>query len=143
MSIELKRNLKAKHKDIDLKNKIWTIPLSKSNKTRTVPISNSLEKLILSLNKTTDYLFPNPHQNKPLHDIYKPWDAIRKKANLPTLRVHDLRHTTASILVNKGVSIYKVQNILGHQNIKMTMRYAHLSNQALSDAVAIMDGVVG
>ena len=135
--------LKAKWKDIDLKHKIWTIPLSKSSKSRTIPISKSLEKLILTIPKSNPtYIFPSKSKDKPLHDTYRHWNNIRNKANLPTLRIHDLRHTTASILVNKGISIYQVQKLLGHSNIKMTMRYAHLSNQALSDAVGVLDGVV-
>lgn len=136
--------LKAKWKDIDLKHKIWTIPLSKSNKSRTVPISSSLEKLILTIARTNNpYIFPSPITQQPMHDIFKHWNKVRNQANLPHIRIHDLRHTTASILVNKGVSLYQVQKLLGHSNIKMTMRYAHLSNQALQDAVGVLDGVVG
>jgi site-specific recombinase XerD len=53
---------------------------------------------------------------------------------MPDLRVHDLRHSFASFLVNGGRSIYEVQKILGHSQIKTTQRYAHLSNDSLVSA---------
>ena len=55
---------------------------------------------------------------------------------MPELRVHDLRHSFASFLVNAGRSIYEVQNLLGHADIKTTSRYAHLSQESLKAAVS-------
>jgi hypothetical protein len=48
--------------------------------------------------------------------------------------VHDLRHSFASLLINKGRTLYEVQRILGHTQVKTTMRYAHLSHDTLLDA---------
>ena len=59
---------------------------------------------------------------------------IRKEAGLPRLRIDDLRHQYASLLVNSGRTLYEVQLILGHSDPKVTMRYAHLSTKALQDA---------
>ncbi|MCT7508606.1 site-specific integrase [Aliarcobacter cryaerophilus] len=136
---------KARWEDIDLNHKVFTIPLSKSGTKRTIPISPSLEQLILTIPKTSKvYLFPSQSdKNKPINTIFRHWDRIRNKANLPSVRIHDLRHTTASILVNKGVSLYQVQQILGHTTPKMTQRYSHLSNTALREAVSVVDDVVG
>lgn len=50
---------------------------------------------------------------------------------MPELRMHDLRHSFASFLVNSGRSLYEVQRILGHTQIKTTQRYAHLSQDSL------------
>jgi site-specific recombinase XerD len=56
------------------------------------------------------------------------------KAELPRLRLHDLRHQFASFLVNGGRTLYEVQQILGHSDAKVTQRYAHLSTKTLQEA---------
>jgi integrase len=58
----------------------------------------------------------------------------RESAGLTYLRLHDLRHQFASFLVNDGRRLYEVQQILGHSDPKVTMRYAHLSTKALREA---------
>ena len=129
--------LNAKWKDIDVNNMMWTIPTSKSGKKRYIPISNELHKLILSIPKTSkEYLFPSPKTNLPQNDVYQAWNNARIKANLKDVRMHDLRHSFASQLVNSGRSLYEVQILLGHSNMKMTQRYAHLSNESLMSAVS-------
>ena len=57
------------------------------------------------------------------------------------LRLHDLRHSFASFLVNEGVSLYVVQALLGHANARTTQRYAHLASDTLTDATEIVDGI--
>ena len=129
--------LKAQWKDIDLNNMMWTIPTSKNGKKRYIPISNELCKLILSIPKISKtYLFPSPKTNLPQNDVFKAWNTARIKANLKDVRMHDLRHTFASQLVNEGRSLYEVQILLGHSNMKMTQRYAHLNNESLMSAVS-------
>jgi len=61
---------------------------------------------------------------------------------LQDLRLHDLRHSFSSFLVNEGVSLYVVQALLGHANARTTQRYAHLASDTLSDATEIVDGIV-
>ena len=65
------------------------------------------------------------------------WRKAREQAGLPNLRLHDLRHTFASRLVQRGVSLYVVQRLLGHSNAETTTRYAHLDTAALSQALNI------
>ena len=76
----------------------------------------------------------NQKTGKPYVTISKVWVRLRKKAGLPHLRLHDLRHQFASFLVNDGRTLYEVQQILGHSDPKVTMRYAHLSTKALQEA---------
>ncbi len=71
---------------------------------------------------------------KPWVTITRAWYRLRAKAGIENLRVHDLRHSFASFLVNGGRSLYEVQQILGHSDPKVTMRYAHLSTKALQEA---------
>ncbi|MDO8311587.1 MAG: tyrosine-type recombinase/integrase [Sideroxyarcus sp.] len=66
--------------------------------------------------------------------IMKVWTRLRNKAGLPHLRIHDLRHSFASFLVNSGRTLYEVQMILGHSQSIVTERYAHLSTKTLQDA---------
>ena len=75
--------------------------------------------------------------------IFYAWESIRKKVGLSEVRLHDLRHSYASFLVNAGRSLYEVQKLLGHHDPKVTMRYAHLSPQAMLEAVNVVGNVVG
>jgi site-specific recombinase XerD len=82
----------------------------------------------------TPYLFPNPRTGKPFGTIYHSWNTARTRAGLRDVRLHDIRHSSASFLINAGVSLYVVQQILGHTQVATTQRYAHLSQQTLLDA---------
>ena len=62
------------------------------------------------------------------------WNTARNEAGLADVRIHDLRHSFASFLVNAGRSLYEVQKILGHTQVKTTQRYAHLAQGTLIDA---------
>ncbi len=69
------------------------------------------------------------------------WKRIRKKAGI-TIRFRDLRHTYASYLASSGkVDIYTLKELLGHSDIKMTQRYAHLINRALRKTANVVDEV--
>ena len=74
--------------------------------------------------------------------FYYAWDTARKTAGLPDVRVHDLRHSFASFLVNAGRSLYEVQRILGHAHVSTTQRYAHLSQESLLSAANAVSKVV-
>jgi len=70
----------------------------------------------------------------PYNNIHKSWYRIRNKAGLPNLRLHDIRHSFASILVNSGRSLYEIMRLLNHSTPIMTQRYAHLSTKTLQEA---------
>jgi site-specific recombinase XerD len=67
--------------------------------------------------------------------IHRPWDNVRKAAGLPDVRIHDLRHSMASNMVISGQSLFLVSKVLGHTTLRMTERYAHLSQETLLAAV--------
>lgn len=127
--------LDAKWCDFDNINNLWTIPITKNGKKRILPITKPLQKILNQIPKDkTPYLFASPLTLKPYISIYQSWNSARIKANLKEVRMHDLRHTYASALVNAKCSLYEVQVLLGHSTAKMTQRYAHLSNESLMRA---------
>ncbi|MDR7297418.1 integrase [Pelomonas aquatica] len=120
--------LGAKWAQVDFERKMWVIPAAKakSKKSRDVPLNDSA-LMVLRRQKTRDahtHVFVNAQTGKPYTTMTKVWARLRKQADLPKLRIHDLRHTFASLLVSNGQTLYKVQTILGHSDPKVTMRYA-------------------
>jgi site-specific recombinase XerD len=132
----LNEALKATHGQIDVANRVWRIPAStsKSKRVRSVPLNDSALYVLGQLGQEHDHLFINKQTKKPYTTIMKVWDRLRAKAGLPHLRIHDLRHGFASLLVSDGRTLYEVQQILGHSDPKVTQRYAHLSNKTLQEA---------
>ena len=111
---------------------------SKSKKLRSIPLNDSAMDVInrLETKDKFEYLFINLQTGKPYTTITKVWTRLREKAGLPKLRPHDLCHQYASFLVNAGRTLYEVQQILGHSDPKVIMRYAHLSGKALQAAAS-------
>jgi len=129
--------LEARWEHIDLERRVWHIPMSKSGRARNVPLSSSAIEVFRSLERWEGcpYVLPNPATLKPWGNLHHQWDAIRKRAGLDGVRIHDLRHSFASNLVNSGRSIYEVGRLLGHAQVKTTQRYAHLSDTVLMSAM--------
>lgn len=128
--------LNAQWQDFDLSARQWALPKNKSARPRYIPLSDASIRLLETVPKIEDcpYAFPNPNTGKPYTQIYYAWDTARKKAGLDDLRIHDLRHSFASFLVNSGRSLYEVQHLLGHARPVTTQRYAHLSQETLHEA---------
>ena len=127
--------LSAQWSHLIVDKKVWTVPSksSKSKRPRQVALTESALTLLQQIDrKETDvYVFTNRKTNKPYVQIFKPWNRLRNKAGLPNLRLHDLRHSFASILVNNGASLYQVSQLLGHADTRVTQRYAHLNSDTL------------
>ncbi|MSQ66030.1 MAG: DUF4102 domain-containing protein [Limnohabitans sp.] len=129
--------LDAKWVDFDLERRNWHIPMSKNGKARNIPISSKALELLQKLLtwEGCPFVVPNPETKKPFGNLYCSWNTARIRAGLPEVRMHDLRHSFASNLVNSGQSIYVVSKLLGHSQIKTTARYSHLSDATLMSAV--------
>ncbi|OIQ72914.1 tyrosine recombinase XerC [mine drainage metagenome] len=125
--------LDAKWVDFNLLKKQWRIPTTKSGQPRYVPMSEGVLQLLAAIphERNSQWVFPNPKTHLPYRTIFATWNTARKLAGLADLRLHDLRHSFASFLVNAGRSLYEVQKILGHTQIRTTQRYAHLSQDTL------------
>lgn len=131
--------LDAKWEHISIERRAWHISseASKTAKGRYIPLSQAALDVIAGLPRYPGcpWLVPNPATREPFDNIKNGWAAARKAAGLPGLRIHDLRHSAASFMVNSGVDLYAVGRILGHADHQSTMRYAHLANDTLLAAV--------
>ena len=142
----------AKWKDIDDDKMQLFVAISKSGRSRKIMLSNQAVKVLEQVRLRTDalglpttrddWLFPNPRTRKPYTSFHLAFFAARKHAGLNTVRIHDLRHTYASLLINNGASIYEVQQLLGHYHISMTERYAQLFPNTLKDRVNIIASTI-
>lgn len=137
--------LDARWEDFDLPGRQWKVPISKSGKRRFVPLSVDALAVIAQLPRWENcpWLIPNPDTKKPYTSIYYAWARSTKRAGLEGLRIHDLRHSAASNMVNAGQSLYVVGQVLGHAQPRTTQRYAHLSHDTLLAAVDAAAGFMG
>lgn len=129
--------LKARWEHIDLERRAWFIPTTKTNRPRHVPLSSDAMAVIQSLPRFEGcpWLLPNPKNLKPFVTIQHGWERAIRVARLPGLRIHDLRHSAASFMVNAGIDVFAVGKVLGHASYQSTQRYAHLANDTLLAAV--------
>ena len=130
--------LDARWCDMDTARSFWRIPFTKSGRERHVPLSAAALQLLASVPRraNSDYIFANANTSKPFVSIFVSWHTARTAAGLADVRIHDLRHSFASFLVNAGCSLYEVQKILGHASVVMTQRYSHLSQASLLRAAS-------
>ncbi len=114
---------------------------TKTRESRSIPMNRSLAEVLRRHPRRLDtpYLFYDS-KGEPFENIEKWFLRLRRRMRIPHFRFHDLRHTFASTLVMAGVDIRTVAELLGHKDISMTMRYAHLAPDHMSKAVAVLDG---
>ena len=136
--------LDARWTDFDVERRFWRIPHTKAGTERFVPLSDAVTVLLATIPRLYNcpYVFANPNTQQPYVAIYYSWHTARKHAGLADVRLHDLRHSFASFLVNAGCSLYEVQKLLGHSSAKMTQRYSHLSQPSLLRAVSLAQDYV-
>ena len=85
--------------------------------------------------KGCPFLFPGDVPGQPVVDLKRFWERMRVQADIPDVRIHDLRHTFASLLVSGGASLEMIRRLLGHTQIGTTQRYAHLIDSPLRAGV--------
>lgn len=109
---------------------------TKNYKKRIIPLHSSLKDALISLTRhpTSPYVFCNS-DGSSFHDIRGSFGSILKRADIAHLTLHEMRHTFASHLVMNGTDLPTVQTLMGHADIKTTMRYSHLAPEHLHKAV--------
>ncbi len=134
--------LKARWDQFDERG-LLHLPLTKAGKPRTVTLSQEAMKLLHSLPSrgVSEWIFPGRFSG-PVDNVDKCFRRLLIQAGVSRMRVHDLRHTHASILANNGVSLYTIQTCLGHSSPNMTVRYSHLCDASLRQAGDVVGSVV-
>jgi integrase len=135
----------ARFEQFNLELGIWSKPAAttKQRKVHRVPISEDVAAIVrqrhLLVPKGNPWLFPGDVPGQPVKEIRRFWLRVQKEAGIEDARIHDLRHTFASLLVNGGASLEMIGKLLGHTQMQTTQRYAHLLDAPLRaglDAVA-------
>jgi len=121
--------LSLKWSDVDLDTNLITVNQtnSKSKKERRVPVNSPMRTMLLELklkSLNSEYVFLD-NEDAAIKTIRSAYETACKRAGLQELRFHDLRHTAATRMVETGANIVAISKILGHSDIKTTMRYAH------------------
>ena len=131
----------ARFEQFNLDYAIWSKPASttKQRKIHRVPISQDVVTIVrqrqLVVPKGNPWLFPGEAIGKPVREIRRFWLKVQIEADLPDVRIHDLRHTFASLLVSGGASLEIIGRLLGHSQMQTTQRYAHLMESPLRAGV--------
>ena len=118
--------------------------VSKAGKTLRIPLNSFAVELLKSwkaqsANTASDaFVFPSPVSGVMLNNVKKAWAGVLKAAQIENFRWHDMRHDFASQLVMKGVDLNTVRELLGHADMEMTMRYAHLAPSVKLQAVELL-----
>lgn len=137
--------MKANWQDIDFDQATWYVPVEndKAKKGRSIPLN---EAALSVLREAWDLRVPGQQElfrsiqcKSRYKSVYLTWCKMREKASVNDVRVHDLRHSFASHLIQKKVPIAEISALLGHSSIKTTMRYAHLDQETIRQSACVMD----
>lgn len=130
--------------DLDKREVTITVEKSKTNKLRIIPLNDkafNAFQILIDSDRSNSYLFPNPNSKTGyITDIQKQFKRALKKAGIEDFHFHDLRHTFATRLLHNGVNVYEIMLLLGHSDLKTTLRYLGLRDERdLSSAVKTLD----
>lgn len=115
---------------------------AKSATTRHIPMNKTVYNVIKkwrSQTESSQYVFYSPQTGEKLTSLKSSWSKLLKTANIDSFRFHDCRHCFASKLVMKGVDLNTVRELLGHSDLKMTLRYSHLAPEHKAKAVSLLE----
>jgi integrase len=135
----LREILNLKWEYVDFERGLLFLPDSKSGR-KTVILNAPALTVLNGLQQIGPYVVPGDNLDSPRSDLKRPWDAITKRAGLPGVRLHDLRHTYASFGAGGGLGLPIIGRLLGHTQASTTARYAHLDNDPLRRASETIAG---
>jgi integrase len=121
---------------VDLERGMIFLPTSKTGRKTIVLNAAALDIIanLRELKRSSPYVIAGASDDKPRADLKKPWDAVRRRAGLEGVRLHDLRHTFASLGAGASLGLPIVGKLLGHAQPQTTARYAHLDADPLRRA---------
>ncbi len=111
------------------------LPDSKTG-ARRIPLPREAYDILMELPRLegNPYVILGESETGPLINLQKPWRRIRHLAGLDDVRIHDLRHTYASVAIQNGIDPFTLKEIMGHKNLQTTLRYAHLADETVQRA---------
>jgi len=127
--------------NIDLKNRILCIEKTKNKSTLVLPIVGEAYNIINDLcsqKTTTCYIFPGREKRGRWGSYRSAFEEAVKRADIPNFSFHSIRHSSASYMIQAGVSLYTVGTILNHKRTATTTIYAHLQTKQLKEALEIL-----
>ena len=130
--------LNLKWENVDMDRKIITVTETKSNKIRHIYINNHLKEALKCVKLTNDRVFCD-NNGRPMDSIKTAFKNAIRRSGIRCCRFHDLRHTFASRVAEKGVNIVTVKELLGHAAINTTMRYSHPAPEYKRQAVELIN----
>ena len=133
--------LHLKWSEIDFERGMLFLPETKTGKRAVVLNAPALE-ILRNLERLSEYVIMGEKEGQPRADLNRPWRRIRKHAGVDDVRIHDLRHSFASVGASSGMGLPIVGKLLGHTQAQTTSRYAHLDNDPLRRASEQIAGTI-
>lgn len=134
----LREILHLRWQEIDFERGLAFLPDSKSGR-KTLTLSSPALQILRGLPRTASpFVIAGSREGRPRADLQRPWAAICRSANLPGVRLHDLRHTFASVGAGESLGLPIVGKLLGHTQPQTTARYAHLDANPLRQAADLI-----
>jgi len=128
-------------KDIDFDEHFIFINETKSGVTRKIPMNSFVVKTLRGIKRESEFVFYNPDTKNRIKNVRSSFKTACRRIGVPDLRFHDLRHTAATYMVTGGVDLVTVSEILGHSDIKMTVRYTHPTPENRRKAVGVLAAI--
>jgi len=132
-------------KDLDFDRQTAYVETTKNGEPKVLPLTKDvIVELSRFKDQTPQLIFNSEIKTSKPYEFYKLWKKALKQAEIEDFRFHDLRHTTASYLAQSGASLLEIADVLGHKQIQMTKRYAHLcidhKQKLINDVLGNMTG---
>jgi integrase len=124
---------------IDWQRRLIRLPDSKTNEPRTIHLSEAALEVLKTAPRIGRFVIAGAKPDEPYKNLGRAWIDIRANAGLADVRLHDLRHSYASLAAGRGASLQMIGKLLGHKVPATTQRYAHLAR----DAVAAVNDELG
>jgi len=129
----LREILHLRWREVDFERGLLFLPTSKTGK-KTIVLNAPALQVLNSLPRLGEFVIAGNDPSRPRADLKKPWAALTQRAGLEGLRIHDLRHSFASVGAGSGMGLPLLGKLLGHSQPSTTQRYAHLDADPLRHA---------
>jgi site-specific recombinase XerD len=138
--------LELSWKDANLFKKVIIVGKTKNGEPLGLPMNQTAFNTLIKLEKVrhinSNLVFPGQDGKKQSrHKVSSAFKSACKRAGIKDFHFHDLRHDFGSNLVQSGISIYSVKELMGHKDVKMTERYSHLSQEKLRKDISVLDAM--